>query len=55
MGFGLVRFAFKGVKVNNSKVRDLLRAENNPVFDTYFGAIGDLVHLAKARRLRLFR
>jgi ATP-dependent DNA helicase UvrD/PcrA len=54
LGFGLVRFTFKGVKVDNNKVRDLLRAENNPVFDTFFGAIGDLVHLAKLEGFGFF-
>jgi len=54
LGFGLVRFAFKGVKVDNYKVRDLLRAENAPVFDKFFGAIGDLVHLAKLEGFGFF-
>ena len=54
LGFGLVRFVFKGVKVDNNKVRDLLRAENNPVFDQFFGAIGDLVHLAKLEGFGFF-
>jgi DNA helicase-2/ATP-dependent DNA helicase PcrA len=54
MGFGLVRFAFKGVKVDSNKVRDLMRAENAPVFDTYFGAITELVHLAKLEGFGFF-
>ena len=47
LGFSLVRFAFKGIKVDSNKVRDLIRAENDPVFNQFFGAICDLVHLAK--------
>jgi DNA helicase-2/ATP-dependent DNA helicase PcrA len=54
LGWGLVRFAFKGVKLDNYKVRDLLRAENDPVFDKFFGAIGDLVHLAKLEGFGFF-
>ena len=54
LGFSLVRQAFKGVKVDNNKVRDLLRAQNDRVFDTFFGAIGDLVHLAKLEGFGFF-
>jgi DNA helicase-2/ATP-dependent DNA helicase PcrA len=54
MGFGLVRQAFKGVKVENFKVRDLMRAQNDRVFDTFFGAIGDMVHLAKLEGFGFF-
>jgi superfamily I DNA/RNA helicase len=54
LGFGLVRFAFKDVKVDNNKVRDLIRAENNPVFDVFFGAISDLVHHAKLEGFGFF-
>jgi ATP-dependent DNA helicase UvrD/PcrA len=54
LGFGLVRFAFKGVAVDNNKVRDLLRAQNAPVYDKFFGAIGELVHLAKLEGFGFF-
>ena len=54
LGWGLVRFAFKGVKLDNNKVRDLLRAENAPVFSQFFGAIGELVHLAKLEGFGFF-
>ena len=47
LGFGLLRQTFKDVKVDNNKVRDILRAQNDRVFDTFFGAISELVHLAK--------
>ena len=54
LGFGLVSFAFKGCKMDNGKVRDLLRAENAPVFDQFFGAISDLVHHAKLEGFGFF-
>ena len=54
MGFGLVRFVFKGVKVDNNKVRDILRSRNEPVFSEFFGPIGDLVHLAKLEGFGFF-
>ena len=54
LGFGPVRDTFKNVKVDKFKVRDLLRAENALVFSQFFGAIGDLVHLAKLEGFGFF-
>lgn len=54
LGFGLVRFVFKGVRVDDGKVRDLIRAQNNPTFTEYGGPIADLVHLAKLEGFGFF-
>ena len=54
LGFSAVRTVFRDVKVDNNKVRDLLRAENNPVFSQFFSPIGELVHLAKLEGFGFF-
>jgi superfamily I DNA/RNA helicase len=54
LGFEPVRSTFKNVKVDKFKVRDLMRAENAPVYSQFFGAIGDLVHLAKLEGFGFF-
>jgi ATP-dependent DNA helicase UvrD/PcrA len=54
LGFGLVRTAFEGVKVDNAKVRNLIRAENLPVFNQFYGAIHDMVHLGKVEGFGFF-
>jgi DNA helicase-2/ATP-dependent DNA helicase PcrA len=55
LGFSLVKFMCKGVKVDNAgKVRDLIRSENAPVFQEFFAIIADLVHLAKLEGFGFF-
>lgn len=49
MGWGLVRFTFRlsNDNINDYKVRDLIREQNDPIFRTYEGPISDLVRFAK--------
>lgn len=49
MGWGLVKFAFKlqTSNINENKVRDIVRAQNEPVYGEFEGQIRELVHLAK--------
>lgn len=54
MGFGLVRSIFRNVNVNDNKVRDLIRGQNEPVFNEFFAQIGQLVHLAKVEGFGFF-
>jgi superfamily I DNA/RNA helicase len=56
MGFGLVRFFFKGVKVDDNKVKDLIRAQNNfyPFYEEHFSQIMEAVHLAKVEGFGFF-
>ena len=54
LGFGLVRFAFKGVAVKQFKVRDLIEAQNAPVYREFTGAIEQLVGLAKIEGFGFF-
>lgn len=53
MGFGLVRFVFKP-KVDENKVRDLIRARNEQVYHQYSHQVGELVHLAKTEGFGFF-
>lgn len=54
MGFNLLRFVFKGARVDDDKVRDIIRAQNDAVFAECAGAIRDLVHLAKLEGFGFF-
>ena len=54
LGFGWCVSLQGRASVDNNKVRDLLRAENSPVFSQFFGIIGDLVHLAKLEGFGFF-
>jgi len=56
MGWSLVRSkaAFNNCKVDNNKVRDLIRAQNEPVFNAYGSQVGELVHLAKLEGFGFF-
>lgn len=53
MGWGLVRFVFKS-KIDDNKVRDLIRAQNAPIYNSYAGQIGDLVAYAKLEGFGFF-
>ena len=46
LGFGLVKFAFKS-EVDEAKVRKLIQARNEPVFQTYGAQVAQLVSYAK--------
>jgi DNA helicase-2/ATP-dependent DNA helicase PcrA len=56
MGWGLVRFAFRLSKddIKETKVRDLVRAQNAPVYREFEAAICQLVHLAKLEGFGFF-
>jgi DNA helicase II / ATP-dependent DNA helicase PcrA len=53
LGFGLVKFVFKS-KVDANKVRDMIRARNEPIYQQYGGQIGDLVRYAKGAGFGFF-
>lgn len=53
LGFGLVRFIFKP-KVDDKKVREIIRARNEPIFQTYGHQIEQLVKLAKQAGVGFF-
>lgn len=56
MGWGLVKFVFRLSKdnINDNKVRDLVRAQNQPVYAGYEAQICQLVHLAKTEGFGFF-
>jgi DNA helicase II / ATP-dependent DNA helicase PcrA len=56
MGWGLVRFAFNLSKddINENKVRDLIRAQNEAVYRDYGAQIADLVEYAKLEGFGFF-
>ena len=54
LGFGLVRFAFKNVKVDNEKIKKIVRAQNDQDYDRFFGSICELVHLGKVEGFGFF-
>lgn len=47
MGFNLLRFVFKNVKVDDKKVRNLIDAQNSAVYVEYRDQIAQLVRFAK--------
>lgn len=53
LGFGLVRFIFKP-KVDDNKVRDLIRGRNEPIYLEYGYQIGQLVKYAKQAGVGFF-
>lgn len=53
MGFGLVKFAFRP-EVKDDKVRELVRARNEPVYREYESQICQLVRLAKGAGFGFF-
>ncbi len=53
MGFGLVKFIFKP-QVNDKKVRLLIQARNEPMYQQYGQQIEQLVHLAKGAGVGFF-
>lgn len=53
MGFGLLKFVFKP-KVNENKVRDLIRARNEIVYQSYGTQIAQLVGFAKGAGVGFF-
>lgn len=53
LGLGLLKFVFKP-KVDDNKVRDLIAAQNAPVFAEFAAQIAQLVHLAKVSGVGFF-
>jgi len=53
MGWGLVKFVFKS-KIDDNKVRDLIRAQNDALYSEFTAQIGELVHLAKLEGFGFF-
>ncbi len=54
LGFGLVRFVFKNPRVDDHKVRDLIAAQNDPVFGEFGSVIEHLVGFAKMEGFGFF-
>lgn len=54
MGWNLLRFVFKGARIDDNKVRDLIRLHNEPAYSEFFGQIKELVHLAKVEGFGFF-
>lgn len=53
LGYGLVKFAFKS-EIDPDKVGKLIKAQNDPVFDTYGAQIAQLVRYAKGAAFGFF-
>jgi superfamily I DNA/RNA helicase len=53
MGWGLVKFVFKP-QIDDNKVRDLIRAQNDVIYHEFHGQIADLVRFAKLEGFGFF-
>lgn len=53
MGFGLLKYAFKP-RVDDKKVRNLIAARNEPVYDQYSAQVEQLVRIAKQAGVGFF-
>lgn len=53
LGFGLVKWLFKPT-VNDHKVRDIIRTQNDPIYEQYGAQIATLVRLAKQAGVGFF-
>ena len=53
MGWNLVKFVFKS-RIDDNKVRDLIAARNQPLYNQYGSQIRELVHLAKTEGFGFF-
>jgi superfamily I DNA/RNA helicase len=54
MGNSLVQYVFKKPKVEEHKVRNLIRNNNDPVYEEFHSSINDLVHYAKIEGFGFF-
>lgn len=54
LGFGLIRAMFRGVNIDDKKVRNLVRSLNDPMADHYATVIEQLVKTAKSEGFGFF-
>jgi DNA helicase-2/ATP-dependent DNA helicase PcrA len=54
LGLNPIRYAFKSVKVDDKKIFNLVKAQNNLDYEQFFGSICEMVHLAKVEGFGFF-